>query len=42
MKTFTKCSLMRAHWTHGGGSDVRRKDAACLHWKGNEHGMDAN
>lgn len=32
-KTFVKCGLMRAHWTHGGGSDVRRKDAACLHWK---------
>lgn len=27
--TYLKCEKMRAHWTHGPGTDVRAKDAAC-------------
>lgn len=30
---FRKCSLMREHWTHGPGSDIRAKDPACRHWQ---------
>lgn len=32
-RTFRKCELMRAHWTHGPGSDIRAKDPACRHWE---------
>lgn len=28
-RSFTKCNLMRHAWTHGPGSDIRHKDAAC-------------
>jgi hypothetical protein len=28
-KKYIKCGLMRAVWTHGGGTDIRAKDAAC-------------
>lgn len=31
-KTYLKCSLMRAHWTGGGGSDVKARDPACSAW----------
>ena len=31
-KTYLKCGLMSAHWTGGGGTDVRASDAACKHW----------
>lgn len=34
--TFRKCELMRAHWTHGPGSDIRAKDPACREWKKDE------
>jgi hypothetical protein len=30
---FRKCGLMRTHWTHGPGSDIRAKDPACRHWE---------
>jgi hypothetical protein len=32
-KTYLKCGLMRAHWTGGGGTDVRASDPACREWK---------
>ena len=32
-KTFRKCELNRAKWTHGPGSDIRKKDPACEFWK---------
>ncbi len=32
-KVYIKCGLMRAHWTGGGGTDVRVKDAACGKWE---------
>lgn len=35
-KTYQKCGLMRAHWTHGPGSDIRCCDPACREWKGGE------
>ena len=31
-KAYHKCRLMRKHWTHGGGSDIRLKWAACKSW----------
>lgn len=33
VKTFRKCILMKPHWTHGPGSDIRAKDPACKEWK---------
>lgn len=27
--TYFKCGLMQAYWTHGAGSDIRKKWAAC-------------
>ena len=30
---YRKCGLMRAHWTGGGGSDIRAKDPACSKWE---------
>jgi len=33
-KTYLKCSLTRAQWTGGGGTDVKARDAACSKWKG--------
>lgn len=30
---YYKCGLMRAHWTGGIGTDVRKKDAACAKWE---------
>lgn len=32
-KTYLKCSLMRAYWTCGEGTDVRARDAACRRWE---------
>jgi hypothetical protein len=32
-KTYLKCSLTRASWTSGQGSDVRAGDAACWKWE---------
>lgn len=31
-KTFRKCGLMEALWTHGPGSDIRASDPACRLW----------
>lgn len=28
-KTWLKCNLMREHWTHGPGSDIKASDPAC-------------
>lgn len=33
LRVYRKCALMKAHWTHGPGSDIRAKDAACRHWE---------
>lgn len=30
--TYLKCGLMKPYWTHGAGSDIRAKWAACEHW----------
>lgn len=35
-KTWRKCELARANWTHGPGSDIRKKDPACEFWKAKE------
>ena len=35
-KTYLKCSLMRAHWTGGLGTDVRARSPACRNWKAKE------
>ena len=32
-KTYTKCNLGRANWTHGAGTDIRHKDPACSKWE---------
>ncbi len=32
-KLFRKCGLLRAQWTHGPGTDIRSKDAACVRWE---------
>ena len=32
-KTFRKCERTKGTWTHGPGSDVRKKDPACLGWE---------
>lgn len=32
--TYFKCFLIRANWSHGPGTDIRKKDAACSFWKG--------
>jgi hypothetical protein len=32
-KTYRKCGLMKHNWTHGPGSDIRRKDPACRWWE---------
>jgi hypothetical protein len=31
-KTYLKCGLNQAAWTHGSRSDVRARDAACSKW----------
>jgi hypothetical protein len=32
-KNFSKCFLVKHQWTRGGGSDIRRRDAACRLWQ---------
>lgn len=32
-KTYLKCGLCKAHWTGGGGTDVKARDAACSKWQ---------
>lgn len=31
-RNFAKCGLMRDHWTHGPGSDIRLRDPSCRFW----------
>lgn len=31
-KSWRKCELARANWTHGPGSDIRKHDPACEFW----------
>jgi hypothetical protein len=31
-RDFSKCQLASARWTHGPGSDIRRKDPSCSLW----------
>jgi hypothetical protein len=33
-KTYLKCALVRSHWTGGGGTDIKARDAACSKWEG--------
>ena len=35
-RTYLKCGLMRHHWTHGPGTDIRAGWQACEHWKAEE------
>lgn len=35
-KSIYKCQLARRCWTHGPGSDIRLKDAACGGWRAAE------
>ncbi len=32
-KLYRKCGLMEQFWTHGPGTDIRRKDPACRDWE---------
>ncbi len=32
-RTYLKCSLMRALWTGGGGSDIKARAPACSKWE---------
>lgn len=34
--TYRKCGLMRDEWTHGPGTDIRARDAACRCWEAQE------
>lgn len=31
--TFRKCGKAQHKWTHGPGSDIRKRDAACTEWE---------
>lgn len=31
-RLFSKCLLAKSRWTHGGASDIRRRDPACSKW----------
>jgi hypothetical protein len=35
-KTVSKCGLMRHHWTHGRGTDIRVAWPACEYWVAGE------
>lgn len=32
-KRYFKCNVLRGSWTGGAGTDVRKKDPACLAWE---------
>ena len=32
-KNYHKCGLMEPLWTHGAGTDIKKKDAACKSWE---------
>lgn len=34
-RTFYKCAVIRHRWTHGPGTDIRLKSAACELWQVN-------
>lgn len=34
--TYRKCGLVRANWSHGPGTDIRKRDPACELWKAKE------
>ena len=33
-KNYLKCGLLRSHWTHGSGTDIKAGADACSHWEG--------
>ena len=35
-RTYYKCHVLMRYWTGGRGTDVRKKDAACLSWEPRE------
>lgn len=35
-RTYHKCGLNRVNWTHGPGSDIRVRSAACSRWEKSE------
>lgn len=41
-KTFRKCQRTERSWTHGPGSDIRKKDPACLGWESRAAGCNHN
>jgi hypothetical protein len=32
-RVYRKCGKIQALWTHGPGTDIRKKDAACAYWE---------
>jgi hypothetical protein len=32
-KTYRKCHVLMRYWSHGPGTDIRCKDAACKSWE---------
>lgn len=32
-KTYRKCGAAKESWTHGTGSDILARAAACVHWE---------
>ena len=32
-RKYFKCSVMKRFWTRGSGTDIRKKDPACLTWE---------
>jgi hypothetical protein len=32
-RTYFKCAVMKRFWTRGPGTDIRKKDSACLAWE---------
>jgi len=32
-RRYPKCGLMRQHWTHGPGSDIKKRMTACSRWE---------
>jgi hypothetical protein len=33
-KAYPKCGVIRHHWTHGPGTDIRMRSPACELWEG--------
>lgn len=36
-KTYFKCHVLKASWTHGAATDIRCKDPACRSWEPRIH-----